>query len=135
VVALEQCEIYYASDQKAVANSGFRGTGHNIINSEPGQFFLRALEAGTGKLRWEFPMPGPTTMWAGTAAPAGGLVFSADDDGNLIAFDALNGKPLWHFYTGGNLLASPMTFAVEGHQYVTIASGTNLITFGLQARN
>jgi len=44
-------------------------------------------------------MPGPTTMWAGTVATAGGLVFSADDDGNLIAFDARTGKPLWHFYT------------------------------------
>ena len=80
-------------------------------------------------------MPGPTTMWAGTVATAGGLVFSADDDGNLIAFDARTGKPLWHFYTGGNLHASPMTFAVDGHQYVAIASGTNLITFGLQVTN
>ena len=131
VVALEQCEVYYSSSQKPVANSGFRGTGHNIINAEPGQFFLRALDLTTGKLRWEFPMPGPTTMWAGTVATAGNLVFSADDDGNLIAFNAENGKPLWHFYTGSNLHASPMTFGADGHQYVTIASGSNLITFGL----
>ncbi len=131
VVALEQCETYYSSSQEPVPNSGFRGTGHNIINAEPGEFYLRALDLKTGKLRWEFPMPGPTTMWAGTVATAGDLVFSADDDGNLIAFDAQSGKPLWHFYTGSNLHASPMTFGVNGHQYVTIASGSNLITCGL----
>ncbi|HMF75154.1 MAG TPA: PQQ-binding-like beta-propeller repeat protein [Bryobacteraceae bacterium] len=131
VAALEQCEIYYSSAQKPVASSGFRGTGHNIIAAEPGQFYLRAIEAATGNIRWEFPMPGPTTMWAGTVATAGGLVFAADDDGDLVAFDAEAGKPLWHFNTGSNLHASPMTFSVDGHQYVTMASGTNLFTFGL----
>lgn len=131
VVALEQCEIYYSSNQQPVPNSGFRGTGHNIINAKPGQFYLRALDASSGQIRWEYPMPGPTTMWAGTVATAGNLVFSADDDGNLIAFHAQTGKALWHFYTGSNLHASPMTFGVDGHQYISIASGTNLITFGL----
>jgi alcohol dehydrogenase (cytochrome c) len=131
VVALEQCEIYYSSSQKPAPNSGFRGTGHNIISTEPGEFYLRAINAINGKICWEFPMPGPTTMWGGTVATAGNLVFSADDDGDLIAFNAESGKPLWHFFTGSNLHSSPMTFAVDGHQYVTIASGTNLITFGL----
>jgi alcohol dehydrogenase (cytochrome c) len=131
VVALEQCEIYYSSTQKPVPNSGFRGTGHNIIPGEPGQFYLRAIDLRTGKICWEFPMPGPTTMWAGTVATAGGLVFSADDDGDLIAFDAKTGKALWHFYMGSNLHASPMTFSVDHRQYITIASGTNLFTFSL----
>jgi alcohol dehydrogenase (cytochrome c) len=131
VVVLEQCETYYSSGQQAAANSGFRGTGHTLISGQPGQFFLRALDAKTGALRWEFPMPGPTTMWAGTVSTAGGLVFSADDDGDLVALDARSGKSLWHFYMGANLHASPMTFSVEGKQYVTIAAGTNLFTFGL----
>jgi alcohol dehydrogenase (cytochrome c) len=131
IAALEQCEIYYSSAQKPVARSGFRGTGHNIIAAEPGTFYLRAIEAATGNIRWEFPMPGPTTMWAGTVATAGGLVFAADDDGDLVAFDAEAGKPLWHFNTGSNLHASPMTFSVDGHQYVAMASGSNLFTFGL----
>jgi alcohol dehydrogenase (cytochrome c) len=71
-------------------------------------------------------------MWAGTVATAGGLVFAADDDGDLAAFDAESGKNLWHFYTGGNLHASPMTFAAGGHQYVALSAGTNLFLFGLQ---
>ena len=66
VVALEQCETYYSSAQQPAPNSGFRGTGHTLIAGEKGQFYLRALDVKTGKLRWEFPMPGPTLMWAGT---------------------------------------------------------------------
>ena len=131
VVALEQCETYYSSAQAPAPNSGFRGTGHTLISGEKGQFYLRALDMKTGKLRWEFPMPGPTLMWAGTLSTAGGLVFSADDDGDLVGLDAKTGKALWHFYMGSNLKASPMTFSAGGRQYVTIASGRNLFTFGL----
>ncbi len=134
VVALEECEIYYSSEQKPVPNSGYRGTGHTSIPSEPGLFYLRALDAKSGKLAWEYPMPGPTTMWAGTVSTAGRLVFSADDDGDVLAMDALTGKNLWHFYMGANMHSSPITFAVAGHQYVTIAAGTNLFTFGLAGK-
>ena len=78
-------------------------------------------------------MPGPTTMWAGTVSTDGGLVFTADDDGDLVALESKTGKDLWHFYMGSNLKASPMTFAVAGQQYVTIAAGTNLFTFALSS--
>jgi alcohol dehydrogenase (cytochrome c) len=76
-------------------------------------------------------MTGPATMWAGTVATAGGLVFSGDDDGNLVALDSATGKDLWHFYTGHSLYASPMTYAVAGRQYVTIAAETDIFTFAL----
>jgi alcohol dehydrogenase (cytochrome c) len=135
VVALEQCEIYYSSAQSAVPSSGFRGTGHTLIPGQPGQFYLRALDALSGKITWEFPMPGPTLMWAGTVSTAGGLVFSSDDDGDLVALDAKSGKALWHFFMGANTHSSPMTFAVDGRQYVTVAAGTNLFTFGLPDGN
>jgi alcohol dehydrogenase (cytochrome c) len=131
VVTLEQCEVFYSSAQKPVPNSGFRGTGHTGLPSEPGEFFLRAIDATTGEVRWKYPMPGPTTMWAGTLATAGGLVFSADDEGDLVALDAQTGKDLWHFYMGSTLRASPIAFSAGGNEYITIASGTNLFTFGL----
>jgi alcohol dehydrogenase (cytochrome c) len=131
VVALEECEIYYSSAQRPQPSSGFRGTGHTVVPSEPGQFVLRALNAQTGEIRWTLPMPGPSRMWAGTVATAGSLVFSADDDGDLIAVDAESGKDLWHFYMGSNLHASPMTFSVRGRQFVSISAGSNLFTFAL----
>ena len=87
--------------------------------------------AATGTQRWEYKMPGPATMWAGTVSTAGGLVFTGDDDGNLVALDSRTGKDLWHFSMGHTLTASPMTFQVDGRQYVTIAAESDIFTFAL----
>ena len=76
-------------------------------------------------------MPGPAKMWSGTVSTAGGLIFSDDDDGSLVALDAKTGENLWHFQTGHMLFASPMTYEVNGEQYVTIAAETDNYTFGL----
>jgi len=70
-------------------------------------------------------------MWAGTVSTAGGVVFTGDDDGNLVALDAKTGKDLWHFGTGHTLYASPITYEIDGKQYVTIAAETDIYTFGL----
>ena len=133
VVTLEQCDIYSGSAKEPVPDSGFRGTGGQRIPAEPGEFFMRAIEPTTGEIAWEYPMPGPAVMWGGTVSTAGGLVFSADDDGNLIAFDAKTGEDLWHFNTGHTLYASPTTWMIDGKQYVTIAAESDIFTFGLFA--
>jgi alcohol dehydrogenase (cytochrome c) len=59
------------------------------------------------------------------------LVFTGDAEGNFIALDAASGKPLWHFQTGAAVYASPVAFAVDGNEYVAIAAGSSLYTFGL----
>jgi alcohol dehydrogenase (cytochrome c) len=63
---------------------------------------------------------------------AGGLVFFGDEAGSFEAVDAKTGKPLWHFNTGQDLSASPMTYAVAGKQYVAIAAGSDVFSFALQ---
>ncbi|MBI4908986.1 MAG: PQQ-binding-like beta-propeller repeat protein [Acidobacteria bacterium] len=131
VVTLEQCDIITASAKGAPPNSGFRGTGSEGVPAERGMFYLRALDVLTGNLKWEYPMPGPAVMWAGTVSTAGGIIFSGDDDGNLVALDARTGRDLWHFPTGHSLYASPVTYMVDGKQYVTIATESDVFTFGL----
>jgi alcohol dehydrogenase (cytochrome c) len=131
VPTLEQCHIYTSSAKEPEPMKHFAGTGGEEIPSEPGQFFLRALDPKTGERKWEYPMTGPATMWAGAVSTAGGLVFFGDDDGHLVALDAATGKHLWHFYMGQRLTASPVTFSVAGKQYVTIAAATTVFTFGL----
>ena len=131
VVALEQCDIYSGSAKEPVPSSGFRGTAGEQIPAEPGKMYMRALDALTGERKWEAPMPGPATMWAGTASTAGGLVFAGDDDGNLVAYDARSGKDLWHFPMGNTLFASPVTYMVDGKQFVAIATATDIFAFGL----
>ena len=90
---------------------------------------IRALDPRTGDLRWEFPIT-PRSR-AGVLATAGGLVFSASDDGYFYALDAVTGEELWHIALGGPVNAQPMTYAVNGQQYVTMTVGNVVYTFGL----
>lgn len=76
-------------------------------------------------------MTGPAESWAGTVSTAGGVIFFGDDDGHLVAVDARNGRHLWHYQMGEGLTASPITYAVNGKQYVAIASATAIFSFGL----
>ena len=62
---------------------------------------------------------------------AAGLVFFGDDAQTFEAVDAASGKPLWHFNTGQNFGASPMSYGVGGKQYVAIAAGSDIFTFAL----
>jgi len=62
---------------------------------------------------------------------AGGLVFGGTNEGNFFALDAATGKDLWHFQTGDKIIANPISFGVEGKQYISIISGDVLIVFGL----
>ena len=131
VPTLEQCDIYTTSESVPEPGRGFAGGGADRIPSEPGQFYLRALDPKTGALRWEYPMTGPATMWAGTLSTAGGVVFFGDDDGQLVAVNAANGRSLWHYNMGQTITASPMTYSVDGKQFVSIAAGTDVFAFGL----
>jgi alcohol dehydrogenase (cytochrome c) len=67
----------------------------------------------------------------GTLSTASGLVFAGEDDGNVMAFDAATGKNLWRLQTGAALRAGPMSFMLNGKQYVVVASGGTVIAFGL----
>ena len=107
------------------------GGGAGPKPNEVGQFFLRAIDPTIGERKWEYPMTGPGQSWAGTVSTAGGVVFFGDDDGQLVAVDARDGRHLWHFYMGEGLTASPITYAVAGKQYVAIASATAIFSFAL----
>ena len=135
VPALEQCDIFTIPENPGNVlrgpKKGVMTGSDQAIPSEPGKFFLRALDPKTGGKRWEYPMTGPAWMWAGTVSTAGGLVFFGVDDGQFVALDAASGKGLWHYSVGQLLTASPITFSVDGKQYVSIAAGADVFTFGL----
>ncbi|HLY15713.1 MAG TPA: PQQ-dependent dehydrogenase, methanol/ethanol family [Bryobacteraceae bacterium] len=131
VPTLEQCDLYSSSAKTPEPMKNFAGTGGESISKEPGKFYLRALDPRTGAKRWEYPMTGRGDMWAGTVSTAGGVVFFGDDDGQLVAVDAVTGQHIWHYYLGQTLTASPITFLADGKQYVTIVAATDVFTFGL----
>jgi len=131
VMALEACDIYTKSDAWWEPGKSFYGGGTRHAPGETRERFLRAIDVRTGRIVWEFPQIGSDGGWGGVLSTAGGLVFQCDDAGAFAAVDARSGKPLWHFNTNQSWHASPMTYMVDGRQYVAIAVGSNIIAFAL----
>jgi glucose dehydrogenase len=63
---------------------------------------------------------------------AGGLLFYADGRGAFVAADATNGKLLWQFNTNERWRAGPMTYTVDGNQYIGVAAGTTILAFSVR---
>ena len=99
----------------------------------PGIKYLRALDIESGKVVWEKPQIGPAEgkRCTGVLGTAGGLIFYGDPSGDFVALDERDGKTMWHFPTNGENKASPMTFMVEGKQFIAVAIGPNIVCFGL----
>jgi alcohol dehydrogenase (cytochrome c) len=69
--------------------------------------------------------------WGGVLATAGDLVFGGGREGYLLGLDAKSGELLWRAPLGGQINSAPMSYAVDGKQYVAIAAGSALFTFTL----
>ena len=82
---------------------------------------LSAINVNTGKIDWQYKSELP--MVGGVLATASDLVFAGEMDGNINAFNARTGKKLWHFNLGVAVTAPPMTYRVNGVQYVAVAAG------------
>ena len=91
---------------------------------------LRALDYHTGKLVWNREL-GDGEIIAGILTTAGHLLFTGDTSGNLLALNPATGETLWHLNMGGELLASPMTYQLDGRQYVILPVGSVLYAFAL----
>ena len=95
---------------------------------------IRALDYRTGKVVWNHET-GEDENGAGILTTAGHLLFSADTSGNLLALDAASGKTLWHLNAGGRVAASPMSYQLDGRQYVLFAVQDVLYAFALPERS
>jgi acido-empty-quinoprotein group A len=98
-----------------------------------GSSTLRALDYKTGKVVWNHEL-GEEEGIAGILTTAGHLLFSADTSGNLLALDPATGKTIWHLNMGGELAASPMTYQLDGRQYLLIPIDNVLYAFALPSK-
>ena len=124
VMSVEDCGMYRQSKQG----------GFGFLNDprDPSMKYLRAIDIETGNIRWEIAQTGPAERnYSGVLGTSTGLVFYGETSGGFAAVDAASGKTLWHFEAGGTWKASPMTYSVNGRQYVAIASGANILSFAL----
>jgi alcohol dehydrogenase (cytochrome c) len=130
-MSLEDCSIYSTKPQKFEEGQGYYSTGARHSPGEGAHKTLLAYDLQSQKFVWKYPQVGTAHSMGGVMSTATGLVFFGDDAQSFEAVDAASGKPLWHFNTGQSLHASPMSYAVNGKQYVAIASGSDLFTFAL----
>jgi alcohol dehydrogenase (cytochrome c) len=87
-----------------------------------------AIDSKTNKIAWQHQTPYPIGGAGGATSTAGGLLFRGDPDGNVLALDVRTGAELWRFQTGFGASAPPITYEVDGEQYVAIATGGNLLS-------
>jgi alcohol dehydrogenase (cytochrome c) len=132
-LALEQCETYFSrpDPEPFVEGNTFYSTGVKRIPGEDSKKFLLAFNLDTNSFAWKYPQVGQGRSSGGVLSTASGLVFFGDDANLFEAVDAKSGKPLWHFNTGQEMSASPMSYAINGKQYVAIAAGSDVFSFAL----
>ena len=114
------------SQGSAAIGQPMNGIGWNLgkqLGASKGQAFGRliAWDPVRQKAAWTQDYVSPWN--GGTLATAGGLVFQGTADGRLVAYNAASGEKLWDAPLGGGVVAAPMTYEIDGKQYVSIAVG------------
>ncbi|MBM3724724.1 MAG: PQQ-dependent dehydrogenase, methanol/ethanol family [Acidobacteria bacterium] len=131
LVAQEGCGINTKSrDTFRPGGNAYMATGYIESPEEPWQMYVRALDL-KGKLQWEYKQINSRRYGAGVLSTAGGLIFVGDDQGFLTALDAKTGKALWHFNTGRQISGQPISYEVNGHQFLALTAGVNVVAFAL----
>jgi alcohol dehydrogenase (cytochrome c) len=124
VIARRIFSVYYNTVMTKA--EGWGGRDRNIWANST----LRALDYHTGKVVWNHEL-GEGEAGAGILTTAGHLLFTADNSGNLLALDPVTGTTLWHLNIGAELVASPMTYQLDGRQYLLIPVHDVLYAFAL----
>ncbi|HEY8286297.1 MAG TPA: PQQ-binding-like beta-propeller repeat protein [Chloroflexota bacterium] len=123
VGGLATCGILTSLSPAQIASHklGAVDTGGNLTSLPNPTGTMTAIDPATGKFIWHVKLP--SQLFGGALATAGNLVFFGADDGTVYAFNARNGKILWHPNVGVSFGAAPMTYEVNGTQYIAVAAG------------
>jgi len=113
-------------------NATFSGLFPKVTNTgEDVYSAITAIDPQSGEKKWEFRLAAPSTE-GGILTTSGDVLFAGGRDGQFVAIDSREGKPLWETNLGPSVSAGPMTYMVNGKQYVSIQGGSSLFTFALR---
>ena len=105
---------------------GWAGRDRNLW----AESFVEAIDYQTGKIRWSHEL-GPDGSSSGVLTTDSGLTFTGDASGNFLALNTTDGKTLWHAGSGSHIESSPITYQLDGRQYVLTSSGSMLFAWTL----
>jgi alcohol dehydrogenase (cytochrome c) len=124
IMAMDQ--LMHFTTKPAESAPGLIRLGSAFTNVAPGGIqdgpFV-ALDVETGKVAWQYKTPQP--LIGGVLATAGNLVFMGEGNGWLDAFNATSGERVWRYNLGAGVNAPPVTYQVNGEQYIAVAAGGN----------
>jgi alcohol dehydrogenase (cytochrome c) len=115
--------IYFAKPADGVY--GWAGADYGVW----GKGVIEAIDYQTGQIRWSHEL-GPESG-AGVLTTDSGLAFTGDGQGNFLALSSSDGKTLWHAGSGSHIQSSPITYALDGRQYLLTSSGGILFAWAL----
>lgn len=110
---------------------GVKWEGGEHLPLAPATGTLTAIDVATGQIRWQTPTR-KRMLGTGTMATAGGLLFYGEQQGLFHAANARTGEILWTAHPGGHVRAPPVTWELDGRQYVAIAAGQALFVYALR---
>ena len=142
--------IYRAEESEYQAGRAFLGGGFSVLapapgaptigigrtnpinnwTNEVGHAALKAMDPQTGEARWQYDQFDVSD--SGMLTTASDLLFTGGREGYLHAIDATDGALLWKVNLGGQIVMAPVTFMVDGKQYITVISGNTMATFALR---
>ena len=115
-------EDYWTEEVEYVEGAAYLGMGFRIKRMYDDHVgILRAVDPVTGEYAWEHKEPMP--LWAGVLATHGDLVFTGTGDGYFKAFHAETGEELWKFQVGTGIISPPVTWEMDGEQYIGVTAG------------
>ncbi len=99
---------------------------------ESSQTYIKAIDPFSGHIKWEYLLNGTQFITAGVISTSGGLIFTGDKNKKFIALDADTGQLLWSYLLGYYVFASPISYVIDGIQYIAISAGEMIYTFSLK---